>query len=79
VVCDSGDEVIIPEPYYANYNGFTNAIGVKVVAIPSSIDRFCPAKIEEFEKKSPNKTKAILICNPEILEVIFIIEKNYKN
>lgn len=65
VVCDSGDEVIIPEPYYANYNGFTNAIGVKVVAIPSSIDTgFALPKIEEFEKKITEKTKAILICNP---------------
>ena len=65
VVCDSGDEVIIPEPYYANYNGFTNAIGVKVVAIPSSIETgFALPSIEEFEKKITNKTKAILICNP---------------
>ena len=65
VVCDNGDEVIIPEPYYANYNGFTNAIGVKVVAIPSSIDTgFALPKIEEFEKKITDKTKAILICNP---------------
>jgi aspartate aminotransferase len=65
VACDSGDEVIIPEPYYANYNGFTNAIGVKVVAIPSSIDTgFALPSIEEFEKKITNKTKAILICNP---------------
>ena len=65
VVCDNGDEVIIPEPYYANYNGFTNAIGVKVVAIPSSIDTgFALPKIEEFEKKITEKTKAILICNP---------------
>ena len=65
VVCDNGDEVIIPEPYYANYNGFTNAIGAKVVAIPSSIDTgFALPKIEEFEKKITEKTKAILICNP---------------
>ena len=65
VLCDDGDEIIIPEPYYANYNGFTNAIGVKVVAIPSSIDTsFALPKIEEFEKKITEKTKAILICNP---------------
>src|SRR5690606_11307256 len=37
-LCDDGDEVIIPEPYYANYNGFTNALNVNVVAIPSTID-----------------------------------------
>jgi aspartate aminotransferase len=80
VVCDSGDEVIIPEPYYANYNGFTNAIGVKVVAIPSSIDTgFALPKIEEFEKKITDKTKAISSVILEILQVIFIIEKNYKN
>ena len=65
VLCDDGDEVIIPEPYYANYNGFTNAIGVKVVAVPSTIDTgFALPSIEEFEKKITDKTKAILICNP---------------
>lgn len=65
VLCDDGDEIIIPEPYYANYNGFTNAIGVKVVAVPSTIDTgFALPSIEEFEKKITDKTKAILICNP---------------
>lgn len=65
VLCDSGDEIIIPEPYYANYNGFTNAIGVKVVAIPSTIDTgFALPSMDEFEKKITDKTKAILICNP---------------
>lgn len=65
VLCDDGDEVIIPEPYYANYNGFTNAIGVKVVAIPSTIDTgFALPSMDEFEKKITSKTKAILICNP---------------
>ncbi len=65
VLCDDGDEVIIPEPYYANYNGFTNAIGVKVVAVPSTIDTgFALPSIEEFEKKITDKTRAILICNP---------------
>ena len=64
-LCDDGDEVIIPEPYYANYNGFTNAINVKVVAIPSTIDTgFALPPIEEFEKKITDKTRAILICNP---------------
>lgn len=65
ILCDEGDEVIIPEPYYANYNGFTSAIGVKVVAVPSSIKTgFALPPIEEFEKKITTKTRAILICNP---------------
>ena len=60
-----GDEVIIPEPFYANYNGFAEAGGVNVVPISSSIDSgFALPKIEEFEKKITPKTKAILICNP---------------
>lgn len=64
-LCDEGDEVIIPEPYYANYNGFTSAVNVKVVAIPSKIDDgFALPPMEEFEKKITNKTKAIIICNP---------------
>lgn len=64
-LCDDGDEVIIPEPYYANYNGFTNAINVKVVAIPSTIDTgFALPPVEEFEKKITDKTRAIIICNP---------------
>ena len=64
-LCDDGDEVIIPEPYYANYNGFTNHINVKVIAIPSTIETgFALPKIEEFEKKITPKTRAILICNP---------------
>lgn len=65
LLCDDGDEIIIPEPYYANYNGFSNAIGVKVVAVPSSIDSgFALPNIEEFEKKITDKTRAILVCNP---------------
>ncbi|MFB9120912.1 pyridoxal phosphate-dependent aminotransferase [Bergeyella porcorum] len=64
-LCDDGDEVIIPEPYYANYNGFTNTFNVKVVAVPSTIDTgFALPPIEEFEKKITPKTKAIIICNP---------------
>ena len=64
-LCDDGDEIIIPEPYYANYNGFTNAINVKVVAIPSTIDTgFALPPVEDFEKKITDKTRAILICNP---------------
>lgn len=64
-LCDDGDEVIIPEPYYANYNGFTNTFNVKVVAVPSTIDTgFALPPIEEFEKKITSKTRAIIICNP---------------
>lgn len=64
-LCDDGDEIIIPEPYYANYNGFSNHINAKVVAVPSSIETgFALPSIEEFEKKITSKTKAILICNP---------------
>lgn len=64
-LCDSGDEIIVPEPYYANYNGFTSALNTKVVAIPSTIDTgFALPPIEEFEKKITDKTRAILICNP---------------
>ena len=62
---DTGDEVIIPEPFYANYNGFSISAGVKVRPIVTSInDGFALPAIEEFEKLITSKTKAILICNP---------------
>ena len=62
---DSGDEVIIPEPFYANYNGFSASAGIKVKPISTSINNgFALPSIEEFEKLITNKTKAILICNP---------------
>lgn len=62
---DSGDEVIIPEPFYANYNGFSASAGIKVKPISTSINNgFALPPIEEFEKLITNKTKAILICNP---------------
>ena len=64
-IADTGDEVIIPEPFYANYNGFSTASGVKVVPVISKIeDNFALPPIEEFEKLITPKTKAILICNP---------------
>jgi aspartate aminotransferase len=64
-IADSGDEVIIPEPFYANYNGFATASGVTVVPVKSSIDNgFALPPIAEFEKLITPKTKAILICNP---------------
>lgn len=64
-LCDDGDEVIIPEPYYANYNGFTNNFNVKVISVPSTIDTgFALPPVEDFEKKITPKTRAIIICNP---------------
>lgn len=62
---DAGDEIIIPEPFYANYNGFAIASGVKVVPVVSTIEQnFALPPIADFEKLITNKTKAILICNP---------------
>ncbi|MCK7559909.1 pyridoxal phosphate-dependent aminotransferase [Chitinophaga sedimenti] len=62
---DPGDEVIIPEPFYANYNGFAVAANVHVKPITSSIDTgFALPPIEQFEQLITPKTKAILICNP---------------
>jgi aspartate aminotransferase len=62
---DNGEEVIIPEPFYANYNGFSTSAGVKVKPIATSIDDgFALPAIAEFEKLITPKTKAILICNP---------------
>ena len=62
---DAGDEVIIPEPFYANYNGFAVAAGVKVIPITSHIENgFALPPIEAFEKKITPRTKAIVICNP---------------
>lgn len=64
-ICDAGDEVIIPEPFYANYNGFATASGVKIVPVISKIeDNFALPPISEFEKLITPRTKAILICNP---------------
>jgi aspartate aminotransferase len=62
---DPGDEVIIPEPFYANYNGFAISAGVSLKPIVSVIDNgFALPPIEEFEKLITSKTKAIMICNP---------------
>ena len=62
---DVGDEVIIPEPFYANYNGFATASGVNVIPVKSKIeDSFALPPISEFEKAITPNTKAILICNP---------------
>ena len=62
---DAGDEVIIPEPFYANYNGFAIQADVKVVPISSTIETcFALPPIEDFEKAITPKTKAIVVCNP---------------
>jgi aspartate aminotransferase len=85
---DQGDEVIIPEPFYANYNGFSTASGVKVVSVISTIDTgFDLPPISEFEKLITPKTKAILICNPgnptgylytevEIMQLAALVKKH---
>lgn len=64
-ICDQGDEIIIPEPFYANYNGFANTVGAKITPIKADIkNNFALPPISEFEKLITAKTKAILICNP---------------
>ena len=64
-IMDNDDEIIIPEPFYANYNGFATAAGVKVKPIASSIENnFALPPISKFEDLITPKTKAILICNP---------------
>ncbi|HLS71098.1 MAG TPA: pyridoxal phosphate-dependent aminotransferase [Chitinophagaceae bacterium] len=60
-----GDEIIVPEPFYANYNGFARAAGVNIVPIFSSIETgFALPPIEEFERSITARTKGIMICNP---------------
>jgi len=62
---DAGDEVIIPEPFYANYNGFATAADVEIVPVTSHIEsKFALPPISDFEKLITSKTKAIVICNP---------------
>lgn len=85
---DVDDEIIIPEPFYANYNGFSTASGIKVVPVVSTIDDgFALPPIAEFEKLITPKTKAILICNPgnptgylyskeEIMQLAEIVKKH---
>lgn len=85
---DAGDEIIIPEPFYANYNGFSTASGVKVVPVISTIDEgFALPPIAAFEKLITPKTKAILICNPgnptgylysqdEIMQLAALVKKH---
>ena len=64
-IADPGDEIIIPEPFYANYNGFSVANGVKVIPLASDIsDNFALPPIESFEDYITPRTRAILLCNP---------------
>lgn len=87
-IADEGDEIIIPEPFYANYNGFAIESGITIVPVISKIeDNFALPPISEFEKLITPKTKAILICNPgnptgylyskdEILTLAEIVKKH---
>lgn len=62
---DAGDEVIIPEPFYANYNGFAAEAGVVVKAVTANIDNgFALPDLAQFEAQITPRTKAIVICNP---------------
>jgi len=85
---DPGDEIIIPEPFYANYNGFATMAGLTVKPITARIeDGFALPPISEFEKQITDRTRAILICNPgnptgtlysrESLEALAAIVKKY--
>ena len=65
VICDAGDEIIIPEPFYANYNGFASSAGVNVVPVISEFtSQFELPPLENITGKITTKTKAILLCNP---------------
>ena len=65
VICDAGDEIIIPEPFYANYNGFASAACVRVVPVISEFhSQFQLPDLEKINEKITSKTKAILLCNP---------------
>ena len=85
---DPGDEIIIPEPFYANYNGFATMAGLNVKPITASInDGFALPPISEFERRITENTRAILICNPgnptgtlygkESLEALAKLAKKY--
>ena len=64
-IADQGDEIIIPEPFYANYNGFATASGVTIIPVISKIENnFALPPISDFEKLITTRTKAIVICNP---------------
>ncbi|MEM9687043.1 MAG: pyridoxal phosphate-dependent aminotransferase, partial [Bacteroidota bacterium] len=87
-ITDEWDEIIIPEPFYANYHGFAAAAKVKIVPVTAKIENnFALPPIEDFEKLISPKTKAILICNPtnptgysytkeEIKKLVAIVKKH---
>lgn len=87
-IMDKDDEIIVPEPFYANYNGFSIANGLKIIPVISKIeDNFSLPNIEKFEELITSKTKAILICNPnnptgylyskkEIKKLVQIVKKH---
>lgn len=88
VCLNQGEEILIPEPYYTNYNSFAIQSNVEIKTIHSSIeDGFALPKIEEFEKAITPKTRAIMVCNPnnptgylyskEELEVLATLAKKY--
>ncbi len=65
IICNPGDEVIIPEPLYANYIGFAAGTGIQVVPITTHIENnFALPDSEEFAKRITDRTRAIVICNP---------------
>jgi aspartate aminotransferase len=65
VICDAGDEIIIPEPFYANYNGFAASSSVEVIPVVYKFDnKFELPPVKDLKEKITNKTRAILICNP---------------
>ncbi|NBX80193.1 MAG: pyridoxal phosphate-dependent aminotransferase [Flavobacteriales bacterium] len=86
--CNPGDEIIIPEPFYANYNGFAVTAGLTVVPVTATIESsFALPPVEEIEKKITAKTKAIVICNPgnptgylytkeELLQLAALVKKH---
>ena len=79
VICDADEEIIIPEPFYANYNGFAAAANVKVVPVVSEFsDQFKLPHLETLEAHFTDKTKAILICNPSNPTGYLYTEKEIK-
>ncbi|GFS04177.1 aminotransferase [Elysia marginata] len=64
-ITDIGDEIVTPEPFYANYFGFATISGVKIISVETKLDdNFSLPDVSSFEEKITDKTKAILICNP---------------
>ena len=65
VICDAGDQIIIPEPFYANYNGFAASSSVDVIPVASNFEnKFELPPVKDLKEKITDKTRAILICNP---------------